>query len=237
MKKAKYPQDRRFGYEPDEHLAEQQMKDIVYALNRFRIRTSASKRGVRLELEDYQLELREYVSRWKASGPNLFKLFAQDPELAKKGKTGATTFWPSNTGRGYLEWSSDFSDEDASPEGRALHYFFQLIANPKWRMLAGPCKRCNDYFLAETVRERTYCSRTCSGAETAIAAMKKKRDAERKERIALAKKAIRKWKETKTRLDWKKWVAYEIGSSQKWLSHAVNRRDLKEPIKKRAKFR
>jgi hypothetical protein len=221
----------RFGYEPDEHLAKEQMEDVVRALNRTRIKTSASKRGVRLPLTEAQEKMRELVGKWRASGPNLKTLFRQNPRLSELSALGAVTLWPSDTGRGYLEWTPATPDDESSSENEALGEFFKLIANPNWKMLAGPCKRCDDYFLKRTSRKRNYCSRGCSGFTTAISAMKKKRMAERKALIARVQAAIAKYEKAKTYWDWKRWVAAEAECSVRWLSRAVNKGDLREPKK------
>jgi hypothetical protein len=102
-----------------------------------------------LPLTEAQEKMRDLVGEWKASGPNLKALFSQNPRLAELSGRGAVTLWPSGTGRGYLEWTPALRDGDSSPENEALREFFKLIANPNWQMLAGPCKRCDDYFLKE----------------------------------------------------------------------------------------
>lgn len=100
---------QRTGWDPDEHSAERRMQAVVDSLNGpiVKRRWSSEKRykRVRLPRSEQEIELRRLVERWRLSGPNLIKLFAQEPELASFPKKNQISFYPTNTGRGHLDWS------------------------------------------------------------------------------------------------------------------------------------
>ena len=224
-----------FGYEPNPSLARAQIKSLLPGLNRTRITTALAARPnqdrtIRLPQSKKQRALRRLVEAWQASGPNLAKLFAQNPELELRTKHGATLFYPTKAGRGHLDWApSPVGVSRHSPEREALEDFMTLIANPRWELLGGPCARCGDYFVKHTKRQKVYCSRTCSSTATAIPAIKRKRQEEQARKIRSAQQCIAEWGKTKRRLGWKQWVSNETGFTIRWLSRAVNSGALRPP--------
>jgi hypothetical protein len=148
------------GYEPDPVLAVSQIKELAQSMNRVRIRTAPTSRPeavryISLELTDKQIELRRLVEQWKESGPNLRKLFKQRPELVLMTRNGYTTFWPTGSGRGHLEWVAKPSTNGVlDPLEEAVQEFMMLIANPEWRRLGGPCARCGDYYWKERLNQK-----------------------------------------------------------------------------------
>ena len=222
------------GYEPDPKLARIQMQDLVVALNRTTTRVAPASRPknsrtIRLELSHPQMELRSLVERWKKSGPNLRRLFAQEPELEHRTMHWEMLFYATDTGRGYLDSSPVRSHISLSPEDRALKDFMALITNPQWDSLGGPCRRCGNYYLKKTKRQNVYCSRVCSSGETAVSATRKWREREQAKKIDIAQKATAEWSEKKRRLGWKEWVSNETGYSVRWISRAVNNETLQSP--------
>jgi hypothetical protein len=104
-----------------------------------------------------------------------------------------------------------------------------LVTNPSWRLLAGPCKGCDLYFIKKTTRKRVYCSKTCSSHATALASVRKKRDQVRLEKIAQAQAAIDLWAKARRDSDWKYWVSSETGYSVRWLTRVRNEERLRLP--------
>jgi len=210
------------------------MEDLVFALNRIPTRIAPASRPrdsrtIRLELSDPQLALRSLVERWVKSGPNLRKLFAQEPELERRTRRWEMLLYATNTGRGYLDSTPVPSQISLSPEERALKDFMALITNPQWSLLCGPCRRCGNYYLKKTKRQDVYCSRICSSGETAVSATRKWREREQAKKIGIAQKATAEWSEKKRRLGWKEWVSNETGYSVRWISRAVNNETLQSP--------
>ena len=185
-----------FGYEPNPSLARAQIKSLLPGLNRTRITTALAARPnqdrtIRLPQSKKQRALRRLVEAWQASGPNLAKLFAQNPELELRTKHGATLFYPTKAGRGHLDWAPSPVAGRHSPEREALEDFMTLIANPRWELLGGPCARCGDYFVKHTKRQKVYCSRTCSSAATAFPQSRENVKKSKPERFDLPNSAYR----------------------------------------------
>ena len=75
-------------------------------------------------------------------------------------------------------------------EEHALSEFMQLITNPLWWKLGGPCERCDDYYLKKRKGQKRFCSQRCGSATTATAATQKSRAQRQKNKIQLAQKAM-----------------------------------------------
>lgn len=229
----------RIGWDPDEHSAERQMQTVLDSLNgpivKKRARGKTRYERVRLSLSEQEVELRRLVDQWKLSGPNVRELFTQEPELEALSKRGKISFYPTDTGRGHLEWSPGEAIEGiASPKDVARQRFMMLITNPNWEGLGGPCIWCGDYFLKNVNRPRSYCSVKCSSRSTAIAAMKTKRQREHEEKLQQARSMIEKWESSGSKQDWRVWIACDVKFTVKWLTRAVNKGELQPPVRGQA---
>jgi hypothetical protein len=238
----KTPAALQIGHDPDPVSAALQMQELLRALNNTRTKTFHSGKpdiifAGRLPLSDMQVELRSLVEKWKASGPNLQVMFAEDPELRRRTRHGTTLLYPGTDGKGYLEWSAVTPDahllstkaDFRPPQDKALRYFMNLITNPDWVLLGGPCGRCGDYFLKKTNRKRVYCSKKCGSTATAVPFIQRKRQQEKADKIRLAQTSIGKWQEAKRRMEWKRWVTIETRLTARWLTRAVNEGFIQPP--------
>jgi hypothetical protein len=179
------------------------------------------------DFREMRRELRRLVRNWQASGPNLKKMFEKDPELEKRCMHGRTLLVPTRTGRGYLSWlPNPLNYQPFSQRDTALTHFMSLIVDPEWELLGGPCPRCDNYFLKKAHRKQISCSRKCGAATTAVETRRKKLRELYEEKLRTAEEAIAAWKGSRTRQDWKIWVANETGLSLNWLTHAVNQEKL-----------
>jgi hypothetical protein len=239
MRKTRF---KSLGYEPNPELAVAQIKDLVKWLNgpTIKVAPAASPkatRRLRLDPNPSELQLRALVQEWQESGPNLNELFKKWPELKAMTLYGTTTFWPTDSGRGHLDWNAAPAKiEAAASERAALADFMLLISNPLWHRLGGPCARCGDYFYKERSNHNTYCGRECSGAQTATNATKRARERLHQTKIKLAQNAIREWTQAKRRGDWKHWVASRTSSKRlelrctvRWITRWVNNGELRPP--------
>lgn len=104
-----------------------------------------------------------------------------------------------------------------------------LITNPRWTLLGGPCKRCDSYFLENINRRKIYCSRSCGAKQTAHEAVKRRRQEEHSRKLHFAAEAVREWGEKKRRMTWQQWVSSRADVTDRWISRAVNRRELSTP--------
>jgi hypothetical protein len=181
---------------------------------------------------EFRLELRRLVKEWRDSGPNLDKLFQEKPDLARRCR-GTTIVLPSQGGAGRLVWNPDLGLKPLTEKESALFQFMTLIINPEWKMLGGPCPRCEKYFIKKTNRQiAVYCSRTCATATTALAATRRKREEDRKAKLAIARRSIETWRKLRGRKSpWKEWVVsrHPGEMSLNWLTRAVKSGELQPP--------
>lgn len=177
-------------------------------------------------------EVRRLVETWQKSGPNLDKMLNDNPGLAAIVRHGRTRLLPTFTGKGHLLWMPDPPKFKAgSWKGEALAHFMDLIVNPLWHKLGGPCQRCGKYYVKKTSRQMKYCSRRCGFGKTAIETTRKRRQEERARKLRQAQEAANAWVTFRTRLRWKEWVSNQTKITVKWLTRAVNRGDLRAPVK------
>ena len=222
------------AFDPSPRGAKRLMQEIVEQLNPTVVRFR--RRGTPLQTRDLRLWeaqncLRELVRRWVDSGPNLRKMFAQDPELQRRANEGRTILYAAPNGRGYLEWTPLIvrRNEVETPQDVAFGYFMMLITNPEWHTLSGPCSRCDKYFLRRRRGKRVYCSKTCSSHATALTSVQKRRKREHNEKLKRARTAIKNWQMTSRRTDWKRWVCQDVVFTPRWLTRAVNSGQLIPP--------
>ena len=119
-------------------------------------------------------------------------------------------------------------EETLSPDAAALTLFHLLTVTPGCEKIAGPCARagCDRYYIKKRASQKVYCSRKCGNAATAVARTKERIEHERKDKIKRAKAAMKKWKSSATRQDWKHWVAEKTEIDPRFLTRAVNKREL-----------
>jgi len=98
------------------------------------------------------------------------------------------------------------------------------------RFLAGPCKRCGNYYKKNDPRQKTYCSRNCGKATTATARTKKRRDDEYQKKLAPVQLAVEKWEKNPRGLAWKEFVIKETGLDPRFITQAVTRTKLIPPF-------
>jgi hypothetical protein len=193
----------------------------------------------------YAEALIRLMERLKGCGGNLKKMMDEDPELEKVVRTSCTTVWlPSKTGRAHLalQPSKEIKNLPPMPEPQDAEKRAQLLAalwfhvgtlNPEWNKLAGPCARCGNYYIKKRASQKVYCSRRCGNAATAVERTRERIASERGDKLDRAKAAIKKWKSTATRQDWKLWVSKKTGIDPRFLTRAITKGDLVPPTKGR----
>lgn len=182
------------------------------------------------EPAELRVELRKLVKTWQESGPNLAKMLGADKALARRTDHGVTRLLPTHTGKGHLMWRPTPPEfNPLSWKDHALAHFLDLVVNPNWHKLGGPCARCGNYYVKKTARQKTYCSRKCGSAVTANFAIQKARKKEHVEKLRRAQLAADAWQHTRSRLPWKQWVSNKTKLTGKWLTRATNSGQLREP--------
>jgi hypothetical protein len=120
----------------------------------------------------------------------------------------------------------------------AIQHFIWLITNPERHKFAGPCERCDHYYVMKRASQKVYCSRTCGNAATAVARTREKWDKGRDKRLKRAKRAMERWSGLKTAEPFQAWAERQRrykGLTKKFLTRAINSGELPEPIRKGAK--
>jgi hypothetical protein len=180
-----------------------------------------------------QMKLRQFVQAWLNSGPNVNRLFDADPMLDQAARNFQPHFIPTKGGTAklaYLKAPEYLSG--VAPLEIALGLFLPFLLNPFNEKLGGPCKNCDGYYLRETDRKKSvYCSERCGHCLTSSLANKTRRDREHQRRLRLAEQWTQKWLNTKTADPWKKWVSGRSSIKKHWLTRAVNKGQLVEPLK------
>jgi hypothetical protein len=185
-------------------------------------------------MREAPVQLREMVATWqryisggRRPSREMGKLWEEASEYWRKIPTRRLV--PTAQGSAAIWWNNI---PDMDPRGEALRWFVDFLLNPEYAKLAGPCARCGNYYIRRSARNKCYCSRSCGTKATATAATKKARQAEHESKLERARDAIRKYKTSATRTDWKVWVSLKAGITQRFLTRAVNHEELQEPIRR-----
>jgi hypothetical protein len=124
----------------------------------------------------------------------------------------------------HLALVPDFRPGSQSLEEIAVLMFVELVLNPQWDKLGGPCAQCGRFYIKKTVRQNAYCSRSCGTRATARKATLRKRAEEHSDKLRQAAAAAQTWVASRATVDWKQWVsAKEKDITQKWLTRAINK--------------
>ncbi len=177
-------------------------------------------------------ELRRLVQAWSASGPNVCRLFDANPGLSQAAQEFRPHFIPTKSGNARLAYLAppEYSSH-AEPVEIATELFLPFLLNP-FNKKVGACRECEKYFLKNTRRRFAYCSQECGSKHTSKAAIRKKRESEYAEKLKNAKQFLAQWSRSRDRSkNWKQWVSKRSLISTNWLTRAVKKGELAEPIK------
>jgi hypothetical protein len=185
---------------------------------------------------DESFHLRQLVARWKKSGPNLQKLLDADRELHKLvGYVFQVVLLATKSGGAQLAMTPGNHLDLNSREDIDLLIFVELLLNPQWEKLGGPCDRCRKYYIKKTARQKAYCSRSCGTAATARQTTLKRRAERHTDKLRRAAEAAQRWGTSASKLNWKEWVSKQQPDiTPKWLTRAVNKGELQPTRKKKS---
>ena len=180
--------------------------------------------------------LRYFVEIWKRSGRNLKRMWRDYYCECLRinecyNKQPIQLAWTDSNRAGithtFLDHQGGTRDEEAT------RFFLTLIWNSQNQKLAGPCARCDKYFIRRTARNTTYCTRSCGLRATAIAATLKKRAEEHADKLRRARTAAENWRLGRKKLfGWKQYVSeQEPDITRTFLTRAVNKGELKAPVR------
>jgi hypothetical protein len=197
--------------------------------------------------------LRKLMTEWRSSGPNLQRMMAEreNRPLFKAMSAALCVKWtPTNDGRAqfivvsnYESLAKEFGDDrisqngpsgewEPTPEAESWVLFSLFLLNPECDQLAGPCGRCDRYYVKKRSSQKIYCSRRCGNAATAVARTSQRLKTEHKDKMQRASLAIREWNALKTRpaVDWKAWLHKRLPDvSSKFVTRWVNKGKLPRP--------
>ena len=184
-----------------------------------------------LDFIGFKRELRAIVKSWQESGPNLEVWAARNPEIWDKIKHVSVQLIPTCTGTAKPDFLAVLPNEKAAQgaEFWKLSLFLMLVMCRHWDKLAGPCPRCDMFYVKKTKRQKVYCSKRCGLIETSVKANRRRRGKLHKQRLAAATRHIEKWLERPRRSDWKTWVSSQMGCTKHWLTRVFNRGELIVP--------
>jgi hypothetical protein len=187
---------------------------------------------MKLDYRPVQRELRRLVKAWFDSGPNVAKLFSDDPALALAAMHCRLQLIPTKTRCAKVMCVTVPENmPPGAPLEIALGLFLGFLIDPYNERLGGPCKHCGTFYVKKTKRQIVYCSKRCGLNHTSQSVLRKRR---LQEHLATLKKAERfatRWAVAKTSKDWKSWVNKEAMISKNFLTRAVSKGELAEPVK------
>jgi hypothetical protein len=112
----------------------------------------------------------------------------------------------------------------------ACWHFAEFLENPLREQL-GKCYRCRRYFLSKSKRRnKVYCGPRCGHATTAIKSTRKRRRQQREQTLKRVRTELRNLvPDTPKASQWKRYLARRAGVTNKWITRAVNKGELRLP--------
>jgi len=179
-----------------------------------------------------QCELRRLVKAWFDSGPNVMKLFSDDPVLALAAMHCRAHLIATKTNRArVICMTVPENMPPGEPLETALGLFLGFLIDPYNEKLGGPCKHCDKFYVKKTKRQVVYCSKRCGLNHTSQSVLRKRRQQDHLATLKRAERSAAMWAKTKTSKDWKSWVAREPLITKNFLTRAVRNGELSEPVK------
>ena len=190
--------------------------------------------------------LRELITAWEKSGPNLQKMMYADQRLGRTLRQACRVgYRPTATGKadlellidplafeiGYHEAIRKHFHRRPPEEGlaamraeqEAIRLFVSLTLHPDCEKVAGPCARCQSYYIRKRTKQKC-CTRTCGNV---IRNTARNRDKRKKAHDASLKKARIAMLKYRNHPDWKQKASRAAGRTVKWVTRAVNNGELK----------
>lgn len=124
--------------------------------------------------------------------------------------------WPEPRTGAY--WAQSATGENC--RDMAAMFLGMLLTNPLRAKLSDePCQRdrCKQWFIKRRPAQKC-CSRRCSAIVKTAERVSDKREDEKKEKLEMVRAAHQQWRASRSRLDWKAWVAKTTGISTKFLT-------------------
>lgn len=135
----------------------------------------------------------------------------------------------SRRGSYVLEVAPDIYRALPEPVGTVRLFMTLLFTNPMCDRLAGPCQRCEKFFVKKRNRRgyRKVCSQRCKSLIAATKSAKAAEERKRKEKLERIRAAIPRWKPRHG--DWKRYVALEAHVPITFITRHVNNNNIQPP--------
>ena len=178
--------------------------------------------------------LRELIRDWFAFGKNATRLFAERPILKQ---VGFLTFvMPTESSEVRVVHTPNTESND--PEALAHGLFLNFLMNPNNASLRGKCACCKRYFINNTRRRVVrFCKKECGRQLTSKLANQKSRKDEWDDKFKRVKEAIQKLPSRNTGESWKETVSSRTGISKNWITRALKKKHISQPIRTAAGHR
>jgi hypothetical protein len=180
--------------------------------------------GLKAVKEDYrpvQSELRRLTEAWFDSGPNVRKLFYNDPVLARAAARIDARLIATSNGHAQLIYTNPKNMSPREPYGRALGMFFSFLLNPLNEKLSRPCKGCGNYYVKNTKRQIAYCSPICGRRHTSRETNRAQAQQKRNESLGCARDASKEWDKGNKRITWEKYVCKNAFVTKNFLTRTL----------------
>jgi hypothetical protein len=176
-------------------------------------------------------ELGRLVDAWRASGPNVSKLFRAELDLSKAAGDLQAILLPTATPRAELVFSTTPSSSRLDKKHHhAFGLFLLFLLNPYNDQLKGPCEYCGKYFLMSKRRKNSrYCSLTCGNRFQSRLSNALRRKAERDIQVKGVQQKIRSWKALGRRGDWRAYVLRRGDITKNFLTRAIREGQIQDP--------
>jgi hypothetical protein len=187
--------------------------------------------------ETFRQTLRDLVEPWLANDRDFARCFREHPDIEQRINAFLTSHPASlqvdSRGDLLVGWPvTKFPRGRVNPIERAREeafvLFIELMQHPA-RDRVGKCARCGRFFLGRAGQKCCSRPRRCGSELAAIRATKESLQKVRNELLRRAQQAVREWEQGSKREPWKESVAKAVGKTGKWVTHAVNTRELAEP--------
>ena len=131
-----------------------------------------------------QTELYRLIVAWRASGPNVTKLFENEKDLAIAAWNVQSSLIATRGPCAKLICTpAPQNMRPDEPRFIAFGLFLSFLLNPFNERLGGPCTRCGEYYVKKNNRKASsYCSPKCGSRFTSQLTNRRNRQAEREKR-------------------------------------------------------
>jgi len=189
----------------------------------------------RPEPESYRDLLRQLVGSWFAVDKDFTRWCETNPRLFQNLRLGVFSWHfqidplgPAPIRKSILPhigWAAKNADLAI-----ACWQFADFLENPLREQL-GKCYRCRRYFLNKSKRRnKVYCSQRCGHTTTAIKSTRKRRRQQREQTLKRVRTELRNLvPDTPKASQWKRYLARRAGVTNKWITRAVNKGELRLP--------